>query len=710
MTRSWKSQGHGKPGRPFVGHALHRAFRVAGLIGLLLWFTQGLPASERQIVLDAMDVRPSGIWPRGFGHVLLGIPGSTEDEKAYLEPGGSFSPGFGTFGIQLLAENADGEVEVASDFVPRVEMKQSWVWPLTATVPGVRTETPDYSALWSMPDGRHWRLDLSSRRHPHVVVSIRSLGPAGGPVTNAIWDGRAIRINDRWDIVAADTPREIRIGYQNPTNLAVGEITSSQFGLGPRIVRSTTPSTGLDQTNGWGRIVLVFGRETTLIIEDRKPPTPNPLAWQGTLPGVTLDIPDDRFTDSLKAQVAQMLMGLVGTNSRPVDPNHHPVSRMRESATIAVALARAGQMGVSQQLCGTLAREDFLGEMGAEADGPGLSLWAVLEVAAIVRNKTFDQSLLPHVDRKVRLIESLLQTPEPFRIPWTGPLAPRRITREEAALVADASQDGLIQGRVGKQRPVLYVNATAYAGLRSAAIFYNRINRRPEAGRLSSLASVLQLAWNQSATRRTTPDAWTAATGPHPSWIAEDPKTWQTLLLAARTAARTTNDLPKLRPENPTPLATEAHQWLLLGDPKRAWHDLNWFWSNQVSPDLYSWWEGSGDEDFPERWEGVRGWVMPPYLSPQFGTAAEITLLQLAMLAHADESTLIPILVVGAGVPREWLDDPIRVESLQTAHGPVTWTWDPASRRVRVRAPGFPQNSVRLAGGFTQDAALEVIR
>ncbi len=710
MNGPRRSHGDGTSGWYLRGGLKIPSTWMARSLILLLCIATGASASERQVVLDAMEARPSGIWPRGYGHVLLGIPGSPEDEKAYLEPGGSFSPGFGTFGIQLLAENADGEVEVASDFVPLAEMKQSWAWPLTATVPGVRTETQDYSALWSMPDGRHWRLDMSSRRHPHVVVAIRSLGPAGGPVTNAVWDGGAIRINDRWDLVAADTPREIRIGYQNPTNLAVGEVTSSQFGLGPRIIRSTTPSTGLDQTNGWGRIVLVFGRETTLVIEDRKPPAPNPLAWRGTLPGVTVETPDDRFADCLKAQVAQMLMGLVGTNSRPVDPNHHPVSRMRESASIAVALARAGQVAVSQQLCGTLAQEDFLGEMGAEADGPGLSLWAILEVAAIARNKAFDQGLLPHVDRKVRVIESLLQATETLKVPWNGPLAPHRVTREEAVVVADAAQNGLSQGRVGRQRPVLYVNATAHAGLRAAVAFYSRVNRRTESGRVGGIADVLQLAWNQSAAKRVDPEPWAAAMGPHPGWIAEDPKRLQTLLLSARTAGRTPNDLPKTRPENPTLLATEAHQWLLLGDPGRAWKDLNWFWSNQVSPDLYSWWEGSGQEDFPERWEGVRGWVMPPYLSPQYGTAAEITLLQLAMLAYPEESTPNPILVVGAGVPREWLEEPIRVESLQTAHGPVTWTWDPAARKVRVRAPGFAQNSVRLAGAFTQEASLERLR
>lgn len=101
---------------------------------------------------------------------------------------------------------------------------------------------------------------------------------------------------------------------------------------------------------------------------------------------------------------------------------------------------------------------------------------------------------------------------------------------------------------------------------------------------------------------------------------------------------------------------------------------------------------------------------MPPYLSPQYGAAAEITLLQLAMLAYPEESTPTPILVVGTGVPREWLEEPIRVESLQTAHGPVAWDWDPTTRKVRVRAPGFPQNSVRLAGAFIQEASLERLR
>lgn len=710
MNGTRRSHGGGTPGWHLRGGLTVPSAWTTRVLILLLAIATDVGASERQVVLDAMEARPSGIWPRGYGHVLLGIPGSHEDEKAYLEPGGSFSPGFGTFGIQLLAENADGEVEVASDFVPLAEMRQSWAWPLTGTVPGVRIETQDYSALWSMPDGRHWRLDLSSRRHPHVVVAIRSLGPAGGPVTNAVWDGRAIRLNDRWDLVAADTPREIRIGYQNPTNLAIGEITSSQFGLGPRILRSTTPSTGLDQTNGWGRIVLVFGRGTTLVIEDRKPPAPNPLAWRGTLPGVSVETPDDRFEDCLKAQVAQMLMGLVGTNSRPVDPNHHPVGRMRESAAIAVALARAGQVAVGQQLCGTLAREDFLGEMGAEADGPGLSLWAILEVAAIAQSRAFDQWLLPHVDRKVRLIEGLIQATETVRFPWTGPLVPRRLSREDAAVVADAARNGLIQGRVGRQRPDLYVNATAHAGLRAAAAFHLRTNRRTESVRIAGIADVLQLAWNQSAAKRTDPEPWAAAFGPHPGWVAEDPRTFQRLLQSARAAARTTNDVPSTRPEHPTLLATEAHQWLLLGDPGRAWKDLNWFWSNQVSPDLYSWWEGSGEEDFPDRWEGVRGWVMPPYLSPQYGTAAEVTLLQLAMLAYAEGSTPNPILVVGAGVPREWLEEPIGVGSLQTAHGPVAWNWDPASRKVRVRAPGFAQNSVRLSGAFAQEATLERLR
>ena len=109
-----------------------------------------------------------------------------------------------------------------------------------------------------------------------------------------------------------------------------------------------------------------------------------------------------------------------------------------------------------------------------------------------------------------------------------------------------------------------------------------------------------------------------------------------------------------------TPLWTyfdiaEAHQWLFLGRPECTWLTLHWYWDHQVLLGLYTWWEGSGEENTFHLWEQVRGWLKPPYVTPHYWTAAETLLLQLDMLAYVDESKGgAPSLAVGAGIPPDW--------------------------------------------------------
>jgi hypothetical protein len=159
-----------------------------------------------------------------------------------------------------------------------------------------------------------------------------------------------------------------------------------------------------------------------------------------------------------------------------------------------------------------------------------------------------------------------------------------------------------------------------------------------------------------------------------------------------------------------TPLWTyfdiaEAHQWLFLQQPERVGSTLRWFWRHQASPGLYTWWEGKGEENTFGRWERVRGWVNPPQVTPHYWTAAEMLLLQLDMLAYIDQMTNQPTLVIGAGIPKVWLDKPMEVRGLPMPNATLDWSWD--GKQIQVKLRGQKLN-VRLGAAFPPNTPLKV--
>jgi hypothetical protein len=126
-------------------------------------------------------------------------------------------------------------------------------------------------------------------------------------------------------------------------------------------------------------------------------------------------------------------------------------------------------------------------------------------------------------------------------------------------------------------------------------------------------------------------------------------------------------------------LAT-AHQWLRLRNPEEAWRYLEWFWSHQSSPGLYTWAEGKGGAHPDGRWGATRGWLSDAGgTTPHYWTAAEMLLLQLDMLAYtrddAKGSSSSRELIIGAGVPDSWKSSELAVGPIATSVGNVCWRW-----------------------------------
>ena len=651
--------------------------------------------SPRRRVLHEMERRPGDPWPRGDGHVVLAVPGTLEAEKAYHEPGGSFSPAPGTFGVSIWTTDAEGALLATSDALPLSEIRQRFVWPDPKKPPAIRTETAHFTALWSSAGPGRWSLDLHLPPAPgkRRFLSVRSVGPAGGPIEDLAWDGKKLLVNDAWKITVDPAPREVSLGDE-------------------RISGWTHARTDLIHwtgATGWGHARLELGGEEggewTVVLDAPGPSRAPDLAPGGVMSTLELDLPDPDFAACLDAQVAHLLMSVVGRQTRSSDPVNVPVPWQRSGSYIITALASAGRLDAARELARYLAENDFYGGFGAEADAPGLGIWAIGELSARLRDEEFDRWALPHVRRKAAWIARMLSATGPIRATVENPIVPRHARRQDLDLIAEPPVDGLIMGRMDFQRPGLYLNAVSRRGLLDAASLAERLGERGDAALWRARAEDLRKAWEKAfRPDDPKPNDRTFVTGLWPTGMAASAREPFRKGLDARWQS--------LRDERggfrERPLWTyfelaDAHQWLLLGKSDRVWDTLRWFWENQASPGLFTWWEDMTEGNAYGGWERIRGWVKPPGSQPHYWTAAQMLLLQLDMLALVDLTAPSPELVIGAGIPAVWLERSMSVRGVSTRLGRVAWIWD--GREMRVTVAG-PKCTVRLGPAFPKGTSL----
>lgn len=649
--------------------------------------------SQRSQVVYQIKSRPADPWPRGEGHAVLASPGSREIDKAYHEPGGSFSPSVGSFGVSIWMADEHGNPKMTSDSIPLNEIKQQFSWSLKQDIPGILTKTMQYEAYWASSGPKAWTLNLKSLTDAKTkpIIVIRSVGPAGGPILSMEWNGERLLINKRWIITIQPNSVRVNLGTENTK----GWMTER------------SPIDQVQDRDGWvyARIEPTDINDFSLIIQDTAASEPivGPKVT-GTRTSLALNLPDKRFALSLDAQVAHLMMGVVGTETRPGESTFYPFAWQRDGAYEVVALARSGQVQVAKELSTYIAENDFFGGFGSEADAPGLSIWALDEVAVRLNQLEFDQWLWPHIYRKAEFIIKMLTADQPIRQKTTGPIDLEYEHHPQIDLVAEPAQNGLIVGRMDWGRRLLFVNAVSYRGLLDAASLAERVGYPEDAKRWRKSAVQLKQAWETQLKSAELDDDRAYIASLWPTWIAVSQKELFLHYLQERWIKKrdAQGNFLQIPPWTYFDIA-ETHQWLLLDKPENVLKTLQWFWQHQSSPGLYTWWEGGNG--LSKHWESIRGWVNPRPVTPHYWTAAEMLLLQLDMLAYVDESVTEPTLVIGAGIPREWLSQPMTVTGIPLPGGQADWRWDGNKMNVQLRGAKY---KVRLGSAFPASTLLEV--
>ncbi len=648
--------------------------------------TYGTP---QQQVQAQMRSRPSDFWPRNLGHVILATPGSRAEDKAYYEPGGSFSPVAGSFGVSIWMVDKDGMPQITSDTIPLNQIQQQFT-NLGQQPPGISAKTEFYQASWQATKSG-WRLALTTPANSPTrpVLMIRSVGPAGGAVNSLNWNGQRLMVNDRWSLQPIASPVKVHLGSESP-----GWVTQS------------SPTAQWQDKWGWGyaRLELTPGNTWTIDLTDSAPQIPANAIASKLSPDLALELPDAQFVESINAQTSHLLMGLVGNRTRLGDPLSYPLPRLREGAYEMVALARAGQLDTAKQLSTYFAETDFLNGIQPQADVPALGIWALAAVAEQVSQPDYDRLLWPHIQRKVDLISEMLVTNRPGY-----PVADK--SQIPFAEYPDFLAQDLVGGKMEQTSGLITLDPAAsimsYRALLDAATLADRVNQPSFAQRWRAQAERLQSAWRKGFEPIFAQDPATYANSLWPSWIATADRPVLTQALQQHWNYDANGALRQ--PVTPAFNLAETHQWLFLGQSDRVWTTLRWWWQHQTSPGLYSWWgETPKPGDVPKsfsHWQRYRGWINSPNVTPHYGAAAEMLLLQLDMLTYLDRSTTEPTIVIGAGVPKEWLNKPMSVKGLPIGGSLVNWTWDGQQMAVQIRGKKV---NVRLGSVFPSATSTKV--
>jgi len=663
---------------------------------------------------------PDWIWNRSDTHAFVAVPGSHESFKTPVEPGNSFSPGPGSYGVSTWVY-VDGKLH-APEEMPLADLRWRWeagglpvlisTWdagPVQVTSRLFADGDPD---RYDIKD--HLRLEVANHstqsQTVKVYLVIRSFGAAGGRVHSLGARDDLLLINGKPLVYLGDrsgrfgamsyraTESDISLCLRTGSLPDASEVTDDSGWASGALEYHVTLAAGAARCFDFAFHVQAGHWMLTWI----QPPAAIDYAaaeidflarCRAQLP-VKLDLPDQRFVECFGATLNQLHSFTVGDAPR-IAPLTYPQWWMRDCAYVVTALDRAGLHDFARRACLDAARVDAMTGFGGEADVPGEVIWMLSEHYLQTRDAAFLRSVWPFMQRKADLLVRARHTKTPIRVPYEF------VTHEWGLLpVIDLfcapAQHGLIVGRMDHHYPLYWVNAFAYLGLRRMAECAAVLGE--EGSTYAAEAAALRKALHQHIHDSKTGFGKNERDVVAALWPCEWPEPDDEGVRAVFNSWWHTTRCPRGE-YNPERLWTyfpvgEAHNYLLLGQRERAWQTIEWYFANQSAPGTYGWPEGERDENSALLlWQKTRGWDKMRCVTPTGWTLSEMFLLLRDCLVREEGEAL----VLGLGVPAAWMDQPFSVKNMATHFGNVSYRYDPQAHTVTVSSGRPVPGGVRSA-------------
>lgn len=647
---------------------------------------------------------PHWIWPRADSHIVLSAERAADVFKVFVEPGGAFSPGVGSFGVSVWIRLEPDHRLIAPELLPREAIRDRLLggflpivrsrWRAGALELDLRTGVEPCPDRWH-PLTTTWCRVVNRGRTAvaaTLLLVVRSFGAAGGAVRRLAYDSelRGFLMHDVARVVGQDVPLEFGcvslaedgcdisvplMAGQRPERGRAFDADGYCSGyLGYPLVLEP----GGDWETGWDCPVLP--RLTTLteaVVGTVRQPARDRLetladGWRERLTPVKIEAPDARFPEAFWASLTHLVTAFAGDEPR-IAPVCYPLFWTRDAVYIINALDKGGLGDLARSGIQTMLQRVWAGGFGPEADTPGAALWCLAEHFRLQPDPERLRDCYPAIRERVEWLFRMRRATEPLRVDACNVL-PRTRLSPDADLICEPARDGLIQGRMDWHQPLFWVNAFSLAGLR-AAVELAQLAGQPDDAQVwlaesEQLAAALAEVGLNDNDRSLACAIWpTGARSP------EDPVARQSYERWWRTRRLDDRGHYHREPRWRYFELAQAHNLLLLGHRDEVLTTIEQFLRTQDAPGLYGWAEGDQNGDPSGDWRLIRGWWPDSKIMPHGWVAAEMALLlrDLFVLETPDE------LILGAGVPASWLEAPsgVGITDAPTRHGKVSWRLEP---------------------------------